>query len=193
MRNKLLVACFVGSLALDSALAVELVTNGGFETGDLTGFSDSSEPEFAFVSTTAAHTGNYGYLNGNVGQDGTLTQRVATQLGMTYRYSFYLESDGATPNDVIVKLGNTVLLTQTNTGAFAYRNFSGTIIADGNNDALTFAFRNDNGFFGLDDVSLTSNAGPLPGVPEPASWALLATGFGLTGVAARRRVRVVSC
>ncbi len=193
MRSKLLVVSLICGFAYTPAFAAELVTNGGFETGDLTAFTDSSDPLVAFVSTAAAHSGNYGYLNGNIGQDGTLSQRVQTQLGMTYNYSFYLESDGSTPNDITVKLGNTVLLAQTNTGAFGFKNFGGTVIADGNNDALSFAFRNDNGFFGLDDISLTTTGGPTPGIPEPASWALLAAGFGLTGVAARRRMRVVSC
>jgi PEP-CTERM motif len=36
---------------------------------------------------------------------------------------------------------------------------------------------------------LAATAGP---VPEPASWAMMVAGFGLTGAALRRRVRVVS-
>ncbi len=193
MKSKLLVALAAAGLLAAPALAVELVTNGGFESGDLTGFSDSSDLLSAFVSSTAAHTGTFGYLNGMSGRDGVLAQTVATQLGMTYTYSFFLENDGSTPNDVVVKLGNTVLLAQTDAGAFGYTNFTGTVVADGNNDALTFAFRNDNGAFGLDDVSLTSNAAPPPPLPEPAVWALLVTGFGLTGLATRRRSSVVSC
>ena len=39
-------------------------------------------------------------------------------------------------------------------------------------------------FYGPGDVILTSTAGA---VPEPASWAMMITGFGLVGAAARRR------
>lgn len=194
MRRKLLVATFAASLAAAPVLAVDLVTNGGFETGNLTGFSDSSDPQSAFVSSTAAHSGQFGYLNGTAGQDGVLAQTIATQLGTTYTYSFYLENDGSTPNDITVKLGNTVLLALSNAAAFGYTNFTGTVVADASNDAFTFSFRNDNGSFGLDDISLTSNSiTPPPPIPEPATWALLVTGFGLTGLVARRRANVVSC
>ena len=48
-----------------------------------------------------------------------------------------------------------------------------------------------NGPFDYNDLSFTftntSTAGP--GVPEPASWALMITGFGLMGAAVRRRRR----
>lgn len=192
MKSRLFVALLTANVAIGPALAAELVANGGFETGDLTGFTDTSDPVTAFVSSTAAHTGNFGYLNSMVGRDGVLAQTVATQLGTTYTYSFFLENDGSTPNDVTVKLGSTVLLAQADAGASTYTNFSGTVVADANNDVFSFAFRNDNGAFGLDDISLMSNTGPAPGVPEPASWALLVTGFGLTGLATRRRARV-SC
>lgn len=42
----------------------------------------------------------------------------------------------------------------------------------------------DNGFFAIDNLTIASSAGA---VPEPASWALLIAGFGLTGAAMRRR------
>ena len=195
MKTKLLIALFAGCAALLVAgtpvQAVELVTNGGFETGNLTGFTDTSDPTTAFVSATAAHTGKYGYFNAMAGVDGILAQTVATRRNFTYVYSFYLVSDGTMPNDVTVKLGDTVLLALTNAAGFGYTQFTGDVVADRDNAALTFAFRNDNGSFGLDDVSLTSTS--VPPLPEPAAWALLATGFGLTGIATRRRLHVVSC
>ena len=46
----------------------------------------------------------------------------------------------------------------------------------------------------FDSSEVTSFVDPLipgtPGVPEPASWALMIAGFGLTGAAMRRRVKV---
>jgi large repetitive protein len=47
--------------------------------------------------------------------------------------------------------------------------------------------------FGLDDISLTRRQEQhqtlQPGVPEPASWAMMVGGFGLIGAAMRRRQR----
>jgi hypothetical protein len=36
-------------------------------------------------------------------------------------------------------------------------------------------------------LAINSGSGPAPGVPEPASWALMIAGFGLAGAALRRR------
>ncbi len=94
--------------------------------------------------------------------------------------------------------------------------FNGTVVSTGTIGAVTDGYGN-NGlqYFGLsgggfDEVHLKSNfdgafnpntfeAGSFdsfaalsaaPGVPEPASWALMIAGFGLTGAAMRRRQSV---
>ncbi|MGQ5702103.1 PEPxxWA-CTERM sorting domain-containing protein [Sandaracinobacteroides sp. A072] len=46
---------------------------------------------------------------------------------------------------------------------------------------------NDNIGAILDDVSVSVTPSVAPGVPEPATWAMLILGFGLVGHAARRR------
>ncbi len=52
------------------------------------------------------------------------------------------------------------------------------------------AFEIRNAYLQLDNVIL--NAAPAAGaVPEPASWALLIAGYGLTGAALRRRHRIL--
>lgn len=59
----------------------------------------------------------------------------------------------------------------------------------------TFAFQGTNSSSGnspfIDAVTVTMWSGTAGGVPEPASWAMLITGFGLTGATLRRR-RVVA-
>lgn len=65
-------------------------------------------------------------------------------------------------------------------------------IAGAGNYQIKFGVTNfgDNSFdSGLAFAGVTVNGNPVPvgGVPEPATWALLMTGFGLVGYAARRR------
>lgn len=50
-------------------------------------------------------------------------------------------------------------------------------------NTTTIAGGND---FGLDDISLTT------AIPEPATWGLMVTGFGLVGAGLRRRSRAVA-
>jgi hypothetical protein len=45
--------------------------------------------------------------------------------------------------------------------------------------------------WGVDNLQITAN-GAVPGVPEPASWAMMIAGFGLAGAAARRRNLLVT-
>lgn len=177
------------------AAAVELVVNGGFETGDLTGFADTSGSA-AFVGSFA-NSGNFGYINGSAGPPGTLSQTVATVAGQSYTYRFFLANDAGAPNSFIAALGGVTLVTLTNAPATNYTLFTGTVVANVNNAVLSFTFLNQPAFFALDDVSLD---GPRFGsggdggggvVPEPASWALLVTGFALTGTALRRRSRAL--
>jgi hypothetical protein len=41
--------------------------------------------------------------------------------------------------------------------------------------------------FALDNFTFNTNLSPMGGVPEPASWAMMIAGFGLTGSAMRKR------
>ena len=48
------------------------------------------------------------------------------------------------------------------------------------------------GVYGGDRPTAQLSVSIAPGVPEPATWALLITGFALTGVAVRRRSSVIA-
>jgi hypothetical protein len=68
-------------------------------------------------------------------------------------------------------------------GVFSY-NFTGI-------NASTFTVRIDSAreWVMLTEVSFNGTMAPTGGVPEPASWAMLIAGFGITGAFMRRRAR----
>src|SRR5438105_10451918 len=71
------------------AHALELVTNGSFETGNFTGWTLSGNTGFTGVECPGAPfagpgDGNCDAFLGSVGSDGTLSQTLTTVPGQTY-------------------------------------------------------------------------------------------------------------
>ena len=169
-----------------------LLVNGDFETGNFTGWTVNDPSNETFVTSAflsyAPESGTYFAALGAVGGDGTVSQTFADTPGATYEASFYLANDGDTPNDFSVTgPGSLFLGPLTNLGAFPYTQYFGFFTGNGS-DTITFAARNDPGFFSLDNVSVTL----VSSVPEPATWVSLILGFGLVGAAIRRRTAVAA-
>ena len=174
-------------MATPSFAATELVVNGGYETGNISGWTLTGNTGFSSVPTGAAFTGSFGYSNGAVGSFGVLSQTVATVSGATYAYSFALRNNGGPGNAFEASLGGTAFGPSfTNSGPFGYTVYSGTVVAPTSNALLSFSFRQDPNFWNFDDASLTA------AVPEPGTWALMIVGFGMVGAAARRRNAAVA-
>lgn len=191
MRKSFSIAAAVATLLAGGARADQIV-NGGFETGDFTGWTVVDPSGFTIVTATftsptngltyTPNSGTYFAALGAENGDGTVSQTFADVAGATYNVSFYLASDGLTPNDFAVNgPGALFIPTQTDITASPYLEYFGTFTGTGS-DTITFIARDDPGFLSLDDVSVT-----LVAVPEPATWATMILGLGLAGVALRRR------
>ncbi len=178
----------VGALALAAAAtpssAAELVTNGGFETGDFTGWTLGGNTGFSGVNSSSAHSGNYGAYFGQVGSTGTLSQLLNTVAGQTYTVSYWLSNLGGPTDSFEASIGGQVLQTFSNANAFQYFNFSFTAPVSGSPSLLQFTFRQDPSYWHIDDISVEGLRG---GVPEPATWAMLIFGFFAIGATMRRR------
>lgn len=169
--------------AFHGRATADYVVNGGFESGDFAGWTQSGNTGFTSVSSTAAFTGNFGAVFGPVGSMGFIAQTITTTPGAQYDLSFALASDGNVPNEALVTFGGTTVFDQTNIPLGPYASFHFTVTASSASSVLQFGFQNDPGFLQLDNVSLVAHSS-VKGVPEPGSLALAS--LGLIGLALTR-------
>lgn len=174
MRSSLCAAVMAFSLLLlPSSSNANIVVNGGFETGTFSGWTQSGNTGFTSVGTgVEVHSGTYGASFGPVGSLGYLSQDLSTTAGQTYNLAFFLRNSSATANEFLVSVGGVTLFDQTNLSTFSFTEKTEQFTAAGSSTTLTFGFRNDGGFFGLDDVSVDPVR--TPAVPEPAGITLFA-------------------
>lgn len=167
-----------------------IVHNGGFETGDFTGWRVSGSTSGASARTSAisggafgvdhdsAHSGQWGAFAGPSGF-GFLSQMLNTVGGATYTLSFWMEGNQSDAAKT-ASSGHPVVFEVFWAGSLIYKTFDPPnsytqftftdLRATGSCSVLKFGFRDASGFFHLDDVK----AGIASRVPEPFSTLWLA-------------------
>jgi hypothetical protein len=163
------------------ASPINLVTNGDFATGDFTGWTQlGTPPPGTFWTIVLAEQA---YL-GPVGAHGYLFQDIATTIGQKYTFSFDLAIEEGGHNDFFAYadlFGGPALLSLVDVGPSGFTSYVFSFIATDIDTVIGFKFRNDPGWWILDNVSVTAT--PIP----PALLLFISALLPMAWVGYRRR------
>jgi hypothetical protein len=155
------------SLPFTLSVGQSIVKNGGFETGDFTGWTLNANSLYNLVTTSSGwvHSGSYGAALGQSGSLGYLSQTLTTTPGQSYLLSLWVANPqtpyGATPNQFLVQWNGTTIFNRTNLPFSAWTNLQFMVTATSVSTVLRLGFEDTPYYLGLDDVSATPISTPL--------------------------------
>ncbi|MFT3686635.1 MAG: hypothetical protein QM783_17240 [Phycisphaerales bacterium] len=175
------IALSVLATATFAGIASAQVTNGSFETGDFTGWSQFGDTSATFVYDSGAvgvtgQDGVYSGFFGSIFGVGGISQVVSVNAGDSVTLSFWLANLGGTPNSFSVSFDGNTLMSFSNGPGMGYTHYSFDVTVGASNPTLSFSFYDEPSYILLDNVTVT----PAPGA---------AAALGLAGIGAARRRR----
>ena len=163
--------------------APNLLVNGGFETGNFTGWT-LSDLSLTVAASDKPHTGTFEADLGNRSLS-TLQQSVTTVVGAVYTVDLWIGRLGPLAGgdqfSLSVSFAGTSFVNLTSSTLplnSPYAEYSANITAATTNSALVISYVDQPSYTLIDDVSVTA------AVPEPSEAALLLAGLVMVGSAA---------
>jgi len=179
-------------LLASSPATANLITNGGFETGNFSGWTLSGAgvppvsgygPYYG-ITTYHPRSGTYAAWFGDPNAMTYLSQTIQTVPGQEYLVSFWAANQPfyATPsNEFQVFWDGSPVFTVNDAPGINWTLTQGILTATQTSTEIKFGFENGPEYFVLDDVQIDA-------VPEPGATILCGAGLGLL-VAFGRRLR----
>lgn len=166
------------------ATASEYLTNGGFETGDLAGWTRTGASPFEGVTPSASgfypsQGGNFHYEAGNSSVE-TLSQTFSDVAGQTLLISGWVTGNGT--GDVQFVFDG-ITHADAQDPVAPYTQYSFNVTATGN-DTFGINYVDAPSFLAFDSFSVTN---VTSAVPEPSTWAMMILGFCGVGFMAYRK------
>ena len=154
------VACLLGA-ALAGHVRADLVTNGGFETGDFTAWAQFGDTSYTGVGTLS-QSGAYAAYFGPITSTGGISQLLSTTAGTPLIVDFWYQALGSR-NSFSADLGGVNLVSLTNdTAHTTWTEFTFTVNAPTDTPTLSFTFSNPPSYDYLDGVRVTTTPAPGP-------------------------------
>src|ERR1700743_2942953 len=110
LRTAVLILMTMGASVASHA---SLLTNGGFENGDCSGWNLNGNVDLGYLEGVCSdggtfsytpcnsHSGTFAAALGPNGAGATLTQQVATTPGLAYTLTFFLKNDNGDPSEPV--------------------------------------------------------------------------------------------